>query len=78
VLLLVLCFAAGFAAWQFKSLSDLIVYRLEKRIVQTLTQVVTTPSGDSVTVTTTRGTDETVAAFYARHKAAVDHIKANG
>ena len=78
VLLLVLCLAAGVAAWQFKVLSDLIVLRLEKRIMQTLTQKVTNASGEEVIVTTTRGADETVDAFVARHNAAVAAVKASG
>lgn len=42
---------------------------------QTLTQTVNNAAGDPVTITTTRNSDESVAEFYARHKAVVDYVK---
>ena len=59
-------------------LSDLITYRLENQHMQTLTQKVTNASREEVIVTTTRGADETVDAFVARHNAAVAAVKASG
>lgn len=39
--------------------------------MQTLTETVTLSDGRKITVTTTRGSDETVADFIARHNAVV-------
>lgn len=77
-LLCALLAMAGVLWWQLDSLSDLITYRLENQNVQTLTQKVTNASGEEVIVTTTRGSDETVEAFVARHNAAVAAVKAGG
>ena len=43
--------------------------------MQTLTEVVTRPDGSQVTVTTTRGEDESVDDFIARHNAVVAALK---
>ena len=43
--------------------------------MQTLTEVVTRPDGSQVTVTTTRGEDESVSDFISRHNAVVEALK---
>lgn len=46
--------------------------------MQTLFENVTRPSGRVTTVTTTRGADETLDEFIARHDAAVAKMQATG
>lgn len=48
----------------------------ELQMQQTITEVVTRANGTQVTVTTTRGADESVDAFIARHDAVTAALKA--
>lgn len=77
--LVALLMLAGVMSYQLYQLHEaFVVLPPRKEPKMTLTQDVTTPSGDVVTVTTPRQAGDTDAIHYARHKSMVDYIKANG
>jgi len=52
------------------------LYQQRRERMQTLTENVTTTSGRVITVTTTRGENETIDAFIGRHNEAVTAARA--
>lgn len=70
--------AVLYASYQFHELSDLIIYKLEQRPMQTLKTTVKNPAGDLVEVITEHNGDETAAEQYARHMVMVNIAKAGG
>ncbi len=75
--LLVLCVIVVFAASQVAGLDRSIATGMGKRlrVMQTLEELVTTQSGRTITVRTTRRDDETAAQFVERHDEAVQAAK---